>query len=116
MKLLEDINRVHHMLESAIEATEFLGEIPFEEFKKNRMLANAVVRSLEVVGEAANQINQNFKNAHHEIEWRVIIGMRNRLIHAYFDIDYWVVWQTIHQDLPPVIENLRKILADEEQR
>lgn len=113
MKLPDDIARVHHMLESSIEATEFLGEIVFKDFQKNRMLGNAIVRSLEVVGEAASQISQNFKDEHPEIEWKVIVGMRNRLIHAYFDIDYWVVWQTIHQDLPPVIENLKKILSVE---
>jgi len=116
MKRPDDITRIHHMLESAIEAKTFLGELLFEDFQKNRIIGNAIVRSLEVVGEAASQISQSFKDAHPEIEWKVIVGMRNRLIHAYFDIDYRVVWQTIHHDLPPVVVHLRKILLSEEPK
>jgi len=87
MKEPDDITRIRHMLESSLEAREFIGDTTFDDFKKNRMLVNAIVRSLEVVGEAARQITQAFKDAHPDVEWRVVIGMRNRLVHAYFDIN-----------------------------
>lgn len=91
MKQSEDFTRIRHMLESSLEACGFPGDMTFEAFRNNRLMGNAVVRSLEVVGEAASQVTQTFKDEHPTIEWRVIVGMRNRLIHAYFDIDYWVV-------------------------
>ena len=114
MKQPDDSARVRHMLESSLEAIEFLGDTSFENFRKNRIVANAIVRSLEVIGEAANQVTQEFKDDHRDIEWHVIIGMRNRLIHAYFDIDYLVVWQTVRENLPPFINQLKKILKDSE--
>lgn len=115
MKQPDDITRVRHMLESSLEAREFLGDMTFEDFRKNRMLANAIVRSLEVVGEAANQVTQKFRDDHKGIEWHVIIGMRNRLIHAYFDIDYWVVWRTVRENLPPFINQLKMIIKNSEK-
>jgi uncharacterized protein with HEPN domain len=112
MKQLNDIIRIRHMLDASVEASEFLGAASLEGLKTNRMLANAIVRSLEVVGEAANQVSQDFKVKHQEIEWQVIVGMRNRLIHAYFDIDFLVVCSTVHNDLPPLIVQLKSILAN----
>lgn len=112
MKQLDDITRVRHMLDASVEASEFLGAVSLEGLKTNRVLANAIVRSLEVVGEAARQVSQDFKDKHPEIEWLVIVGMRNRLIHAYFDIDFLVVWSTVHNDLPPLIIQLKSILAN----
>ena len=99
------------MVDAATEAITFVGEFSFAEFRQNRMMVQAVVRSLEIVGEAANQLTSDFKNKNPEIDWRTIIGMRNRLIHAYFDIDYQVVWKTVKEDLPSFIEQLKILLA-----
>jgi uncharacterized protein with HEPN domain len=112
MKQFDDITRIRHMLDASEEASGFLGATSLEELKTNRVLANAIVRSLEVIGEAARQVSQDFKDKHQEIEWQVIVGMRNRLIHAYFDIDFIVVWSTVRNDLPPLIVQLKSILAN----
>ena len=114
MKQSEDTARIRHMLESALEACQFLGDKAFDDFRDNRLFGNAIVRSLEVVGEAASQVTNEYKITHPSIEWRVIISMRNRLIHAYFDIDFWVVWKTVRDDLPGLIEQLRTLLGTEE--
>ena len=112
MKRPNDVTRLRHMLEAAEEAREFLGGAPFEDFQNNRMMANAIIRSLEVLGEAASQISDAFRGQHPELEWRVMAGMRNRLIHAYFAIDYQLVWQTANNDLPELIAKLKNLLPD----
>lgn len=98
------------MLESSKEACQFMGDIAFEEFSKNRLLVNAVVRSLEIIGEASVQISQEFKEKYTKIEWRIIIAMRNRLIYGYFDVNEMIVFKTAKEDLPFLIEQLESIL------
>ena len=71
----------------------------------------AVVRAIEVVGEAASKLSEEFRAAHPGIPWRAIVGMRNRLIHAYFDIDTQTVWETATQELPPILNQLRELAA-----
>jgi uncharacterized protein with HEPN domain len=112
MKSLEDITRLRHMLEAAEEACEFLGNSTVEDLRKNRQQAHAVMRTLEIVGEAASQVTADFQVSHPEINWRIIIGMRNRLVHAYFDINFSVVWETVIKDLPPFIKQLKIILEN----
>ena len=77
----------------------------------DRMLLFAVIRAIEVVGEAASKLSEEFRAAHPSIPWRAIIGMRNRLIHAYFDIDTETVWETTTQELPPILNQLRELAA-----
>ncbi len=74
------------------------------------MLTLSLVRCIEVVGEAASQISPAFREAHPNIPWPQIIGMRNRLIHAYFDVDLDRVWDTITDDLPPLIAALERLV------
>ncbi len=98
------------MLESAREAVSFLQNQTRESLDKNRMLALSLVRLIEIVGEAATQVTREFQNQHPEIPWAQIVGMRNRLIHAYFDIDMDRVWKIVKDDLPPLIVKLEKIV------
>lgn len=77
------------------------------------MLALSLVRLIEVVGEAATQVTRDFQNQHPEIPWAQIVGMRNRLIHAYFDIDLDRVWKIVKDDLPPLIMKLEKIVPSQ---
>jgi uncharacterized protein with HEPN domain len=68
-----------------------------------------------VIGEAASKISLDLRKAHPDIPWQKIIGMRNRLIHVYFDIDYDIIWQTLKENLPPVIEQIQAILKLKEE-
>ena len=112
MKKPDDKIRLKHMLDAALDARKFLGKATFEELKRDRKLGNAIVRSLEIIGEAAANVTKATQAQFPEIEWAVIIGMRNRLIHAYFDINYHIVWQTVIENLPPLIEQLQSILKE----
>lgn len=90
---------------------EFTSEVNFEEFIGDRMRRDAVIRNIEVAGEAINQLPKEFKSIHNGVEWHKAVGMRNRLIHEYFGVDYKIVWNTIKSVLPSFkndIENLLK--------
>ena len=74
------------------------------------MLTLALIKAIEIIGEAASQVSQESKMVEGNRPWQNIIGMRHRLIHAYFDINLDVVWNTIVEDLPPLIKELERVL------
>ena len=103
-----DHARLQHMLEAAQEALEFAQGATREDLETNRMLAHALVRCLGIVGEAARQVSPETREKHPAIPWQDIVGMRNRLVHAYYDINHDVVWQTVKEDLPSLVEALEQ--------
>ncbi len=84
-----------------------------DEFLANEDLKRAFVRSLEIIGEATKQVPQQFREEHPELPWRLMAGMRDRLIHDYGGVDYEIVWQTITDDVPNLLERLTGILEGE---
>lgn len=86
--------------------------LEFEQFLKDEDLKRAVVRSLEVIGEAVKKIPEDFKDEFKEIEWKDVAGMRDKLIHEYFGIDYEIVWKTLKEDIPWLKEVTEKILEE----
>jgi len=68
---------------------------------------------LEIVGEAANSVTNDFREQHPQIPWKKMIELRNRLIHGYFDINLDIVWDTVLEDLPPLVADLKKIIPHE---
>ena len=105
----EDAVRLHHMLDAAKEAFSFVQGKERGDLDQDRKLVLSLARLVEVIGEAAGQVSKEFQVAHPEIPWPAIVGMRNRLIHAYFDIDLDRVWDTVKDDLPPLVASLEKI-------
>lgn len=81
-----------------------------EVFLKNEMMMDAVVRNLEIIGEASSRLTASFRNEHSDIEWWKIIGMRNRIIHAYDIVDHEIVWDVVLHDLPELQKRLKKLL------
>ena len=79
------------------------------------MLCLSLVRLLEIIGEASRGISEEIRLAHPEIAWKKMTGMRDRLIHGYFDVNLDVVWETVTQDIPPLIAQLEKSLASEKR-
>jgi uncharacterized protein with HEPN domain len=75
-------------------------------FLENELVSDAILRNIEVMGEAATQLPDSFIDEHPEIEWHKIIGMRNRLIHGYFGVSLKIVWQTIQVSLPDLQDKL----------
>ncbi len=109
---LDDTSRLKHMLDAALEAQTFMKDITLESLREDRKTTQAVIRSIEVIGEAAVNVSKDFKEMHPEIPWKEIAGMRNWLIHAYFDVDYNHIWSTVQIDLPVLIPQLKKLLDE----
>lgn len=99
------------MLEAARDALSFANGRTRESLAADRMLLRYLERADEIVGEAAGKISPEFQSAHPDIPWADMIGMRNRLIHAYFDINPLIVWSTVLSDLPALIAQLEARLA-----
>ncbi len=108
--LPEDRIRFWHMIDEAVEACKFVEGIAFEEFVKDNKTVRAVIRSIEVIGEAASKISMESRKKYSDVPWGKVIGMRNRLIHVYFDIDCTVIWKTVKENLPSLIKQLESIL------
>jgi uncharacterized protein with HEPN domain len=106
----DDSIRLHHMLDAAKEAELFSRDKTRKSLDTDRELVLALVKCIEIVGEAAVGISNESREALPQIPWPNIIGMRNRLIHAYFDINLDVLWKTVIEDLPPLILELEKII------
>ncbi|MFQ5671835.1 MAG: DUF86 domain-containing protein [Nitrospinales bacterium] len=110
----KDLVRLQHMLDASREAVSFAHNRSREELDTDRMLALALVKSIEITGEAASRLSKECREKFPRIPWDNIVTMRNRLIHAYFDINLDVVWNTVIQDLPPLADELEKILRTKE--
>jgi uncharacterized protein with HEPN domain len=108
----EDKIRLQHMLDAALEIQQYALSSTRDDLDDDRKLVHSIVRLLEIIGEAASQISKQLQNETPSILWPILIGMRNRLIHAYFSINLDVVWSTSTEDIPPLIEELNNILGD----
>ena len=97
------------MLEAAREAAAFADGLSFAEFEQNRMVELAILKAMEIVGESASQVGPDTQEAHPEIPWPEIIGMRNRLVHGYFNVNLKRVWETVQQDIPQLISRLERL-------
>ncbi len=105
--MLPDEVRLRHILDAANEAIVFAGGR--EDLDLDRQLALSLVKLIEIIGEAAAGVSEETRAQAPQIPWRSIVGMRNRLIHSYFDIDLDRVWDTIVDDLPPLIKQLEAL-------
>jgi len=115
MSKLDDLTRLQHMRDSAVEAVQFSKAHDRQDLDQNRMLSLALVRLLEIIGEAANQVSEPCQQKNSRIPWREIIGMRNRIVHAYFDVDLDIVWEVVFQDLPTLLTLVNQAIAQETQ-
>jgi uncharacterized protein with HEPN domain len=105
----DDIVRLRHMSEAAEEICGFVANAKREDLDSNRMLLHSFVRCIEIIGEAATTVSKETHETLPQLPWADMIGMRNRLIHAYFDINKSIVWSTVTQHIPGLLAELRKI-------
>ena len=104
--------RIRHMLDSIEEAIFFSKNQSREGLDKDRKLVLALIKDVEILGEAASRISSDVQSATPDIPWANIIGMRNRLIHAYFDINLDILWQTVTKDLPELAAKLKTVFGN----
>lgn len=109
-----DRTRLLHMRDAAREAAAFATGCTPADLAKDRLRALALVKSIEIIGEAASKVSAHTRSQYPQIPWADIVGTRNRLIHAYFDIDLERVCDTITSDLPSLLSSLESALDDEE--
>ena len=110
-----DILRMRHMLDHAAEAVALSQGRQREDLDTNRILSLALVRLLEIIGEAASRISEASQAQHPTILWAQIVSLRNRLIHGYAAVDMDILWEILTHDLPTLLEALRAIPALEDE-
>jgi uncharacterized protein with HEPN domain len=99
------------MLDYAHKATSFLGDVSRDVLESNEVLILALVKAIEIIGEAASRISLETRAALPQVPWKAITGMRNRIVHDYRNIDSRIVWDTVTDDLPALIVELERIVA-----
>ncbi|MFN3414611.1 MAG: DUF86 domain-containing protein [Thermoanaerobaculum sp.] len=109
----DDAVRLRHMLDAAEEAMGFVKGCERSSLDRDRKLVLALVKDVEIIGEAAFQLSQEARSKFPEIPWDDIVAMRHRLVHAYFDINLDILWNTVQKDLPLLAERLRNIVVKE---
>ncbi|MBZ0291569.1 MAG: DUF86 domain-containing protein [Anaerolineae bacterium] len=107
----EDLIRLRHMLEAAQAAVAFVEGKTRAALDDDLQLVFALRKAIEIIGEAATKITPNTRQRYPQMPWREMIGMRNILIHDYYDVDLDQLWHTVIDDLPPLITELEKILS-----
>lgn len=102
------------MLEAIEDALAFVADRQRADLDSDKMLRFALVRCVEIVGEAAGRLGDATQRASPDIPWAAMVGMRNRLVHAYFDVDTEIVWKTVTIELPALAVRLRRLLQDQQ--
>ncbi|MBI4764291.1 MAG: DUF86 domain-containing protein [Deltaproteobacteria bacterium] len=103
---------IHHMLDEIDFILSEISDTDYESFLRDATLKRAFVRSLEVIGEASKKLPQDIKAIQPDIEWRKVTGMRDRLIHDYFGVDYTLVWDVAKNKLPDLHTKLHFLLKE----
>ena len=108
---VEDQIRLRHMLDAARDAVTFAQGRTCEDLARDRQFALALVKCVEILGEAASQVSAEGQKEVVALPWREIIDMRHRLVHAYYDINLKILWRTVRDDLPPLIQVLEQVVG-----
>lgn len=103
---------IYDILDAINDIEDFIRDMNFEEFQLDKKTINAVIRSLEVVGEAAKRVPDSIRNKYPSVPWRAMSGMRDKLIHQYTSVDLEIVWVVITDDIKPIKPLIQGIIID----
>lgn len=112
----DDTVFLKHILDAIDLIETYLEDKSFVDFENYQMLQDAVIREIEIIGEATKNLSANLKNKYPEIPWRQMAGMRDKLIHSYFGVDLDAVWDTAVKDIPLLEGKLAEILKNEKNK
>jgi uncharacterized protein with HEPN domain len=112
MKRRELGDYLEDILEAIQEVSDFTTGMDFNDFIEDRKSINAVIRSLEVIGEAAKNLSVELREKYPEIPWKRMARMRDKLIHEYFGVDKEMVWEVIQTELPPLLSSVQRVLNE----
>ena len=107
----DDLAFIEHILLCIDKIQEYTKNLTAQEFNNNELIQDAVIRNIEIIGEATKKISKDLKSQYRDIPWKEMSGMRDKLIHDYFGVDVDVVWKTVNEDIPylkSLIENIDK--------
>ncbi len=104
----DDLAYIEHILLSIEKIQTYTASMSKEEFETNEMVQDAVIRNFEIIGEATKKVSDNLKTSYFEIPWKLMAGMRDKLIHDYLGVDIEMVWLTIQDDVP----QLKRLLSE----
>ena len=110
-EVIRDSGRLEHILMAIGNVQKFLEGKTFEDLSQDKILFYAVVKNIEIVGEAANNLTKELQLKHPEVQWKDVISMRHVLVHDYYSIDARTAWQTAQENLPQLKEQIEKILS-----
>ena len=105
----DDLAYIEHILNCIRKIKEYSNNLSKKEFANNELVQDAVIRNIEIIGEATKKVSNNLKQTYNEIPWKEMAGMRDKLIHDYMGVDIDVVWKTIESDIPILDEMIHKI-------
>jgi uncharacterized protein with HEPN domain len=105
----DDFSYLEHILLSIMKIKEFTKDLSKADFDSNELVQDAVIRNIEIIGEATKKISQELKSKFKEIPWREMSGMRDKLVHDYMGTDVEVVWKTVTDDIPLIETLINKI-------
>lgn len=105
----DDLAYLEHILDCIRKIKEFSEGLSFKEFSSSELVQDAVIRNIEIIGEASKKISTDTKQVYFDVPWKEIAGMRDKLIHDYLGVDFEVVWRTIKEDVPMLEKHIRKL-------
>lgn len=106
----DDTVYLRHILDAIGLIEEYTKGLSENEFLNNSMAHDAVVRQIEIIGEAAGNVSNEFQEKHANLPWGKMIGIRNKIIHEYFNVNYSIVWDTVRDDLPILQKSIKKLV------
>ena len=108
----KNIIRLEHIVQAIERIKRYTNGKRFDDFVEDYMMYYAVVKNIEIIGEAANLLTNEFKSEHPDTQWKLITGMRNYIVHEYFQVDNTVIWDVIQNDLPNLETQIKDYLQD----